>query len=107
MRKSFVVREDGINPKDSGPTKGELSQGGGSAVGFPRGGGGGSQLLHGVAPGALSGLRALPVFWIASKMLVGNRRKYVGTVLGITFAALLVEQRHSGTRASQTADAKR
>ena len=47
------------------------------------------------------------MFWIAFKMLVGNRGKYVGMVLGITFAALLVERRHSGTGASQTADAKR
>jgi hypothetical protein len=52
-------------------------------------------------------LRVLPVFWIAFKMLVSNRGKYVGMVLGITFAAVLVEQRHSGTGASQAADAKR
>jgi putative ABC transport system permease protein len=32
------------------------------------------------------------VFWIAFKMLVGNRGKYIGMVLGITFAALLIGQ---------------
>jgi len=63
--------------------------------------------VPGVATGAATALRALPVFWIAFKMLVGNRGKYAGTVLGITFAALLVEQRYSGAGASQTADAKR
>ncbi|MBN2561919.1 MAG: FtsX-like permease family protein [Phycisphaerae bacterium] len=32
------------------------------------------------------------MLWIAFKMLVGNRGKYVGMVLGITFAALLIGQ---------------
>jgi putative ABC transport system permease protein len=32
------------------------------------------------------------VFWIAFKMLVGKRGKYVGMVLGIVFAALLIGQ---------------
>lgn len=32
------------------------------------------------------------MFWIAFKMLTGNRGKYLGMVLGITFAALLIGQ---------------
>ncbi|MFH1418348.1 MAG: hypothetical protein ABII12_08710 [Planctomycetota bacterium] len=47
------------------------------------------------------------MFWIAFNMLVGNRGKYVGMVLGIRFAALPAEQRHRGIGASQAADAKR
>ncbi|MDZ4820874.1 MAG: ABC transporter permease, partial [Planctomycetota bacterium] len=30
--------------------------------------------------------------WIAWKMLIGNRAKYLGIVLGVTFAALLIAQ---------------
>jgi putative ABC transport system permease protein len=33
--------------------------------------------------------------WIAWKMLIGNRGKYLGIVLGIAFAALLIAQQSS------------
>jgi hypothetical protein len=62
--------------------------------------------VPGVAADAATALRALPVFWIAFRMLVGNSGKYVDMVFGITLVALPVEQRHSGTGASQAADAK-
>jgi putative ABC transport system permease protein len=35
------------------------------------------------------------VIWIAWKMLTGNRGKYVGIILGITFASLLIAQQSS------------
>src|SRR4051794_26171907 len=35
------------------------------------------------------------MFWIALKMLVGDRAKFYGIVLGLTFAALLITQQGS------------
>jgi putative ABC transport system permease protein len=35
------------------------------------------------------------MFWIAYKMLTGDRAKYIGIVAGITFAALLIAQQVS------------
>jgi len=36
-----------------------------------------------------------PVLWIAWKMLIGNRVKYLGIVFGVVFAALLIAQQSS------------
>ena len=35
------------------------------------------------------------MFWIAWKMLIGNRAKYLGIVFGVVFAALLIAQQAS------------
>ena len=35
------------------------------------------------------------MFWIAWKMLIGNRGKYLGIVFGVVFAALLIAQQSS------------
>ena len=35
------------------------------------------------------------MFWIAWKMLIGNRVKYLGIVFGVLFAALLIAQQSS------------
>ena len=38
---------------------------------------------------------AIAMTWIAWRMLIGNRGKYLGIVLGIAFAALLIAQQAS------------
>ena len=35
------------------------------------------------------------MFWIAWKMLIGNRVKYLGIIFGVVFAALLIAQQAS------------
>jgi hypothetical protein len=72
------------------PPKTELSHGPRLPVRFPCGKDVGARIVPGVAAGAATGLKALPLFRIAFKMLVGNRGKYIGMVLGITFVALLI-----------------
>jgi len=43
----------------------------------------------------ISGRRGRQVYFIALKMLVGDRGKYLGLVMGLTFAALLITQQSS------------
>lgn len=43
----------------------------------------------------MSTLRGVTMYWIALKMLVGDRAKYYGSIAGVTFAALLIGQQTS------------
>ena len=43
----------------------------------------------------IPGARKLPMYLIAIKMLVGDRGKYLGIIMGLTFASLLITQQSS------------
>ncbi len=46
-------------------------------------------------PGAIKAGRLAGMLWLAWKMLVGNRVKYLGIVFGVVFAAVLIAQQSS------------